>query len=148
FYSYEGRRDASQAAISARTVPLPSLGTGTVKFLGCSPAVPADKCGTGVAGSVNPTVQTLNAAQLNALFPAVGLNPIALAALSNAASKYVANSPGGDGFNTGAFIFNSPSKVNLNSHQLRLDFNLNSAGMKQLMFRGSYQYDKQPISSV
>jgi hypothetical protein len=149
FYSYEGRRDASQSAVSARTVPLPSLGQGTVNFLGCAPGVPSDKCGGSLAGHVDPTVQTLTAAQLTALFPTVGINPAALTVLANAASKYAANSPGGDGgYNTSGFIFNAPNKVNLSSHQLRLDFNLNRAGTQQLMFRGSYQYDKQPISSV
>jgi carboxypeptidase family protein len=142
FYSYEGRRDASQAALTPRTVPLAALGQGTVRFLGCAPGVPAANCGTSVAA----TTQTLTAAQLNALFPAVGLNNTALAALAGAASRYPSNSPGGDGFNTGAFIFNAPTQVNLNSHQLRLDFNLNKAGTQQLMFRGSYQYDKQPVS--
>jgi hypothetical protein len=144
FYSYEGRRDASQSAVTPRTVPLPSLGQGTVKFLGCGPAVLPANCGT--PGGTAPTTQTLTAAQLAPLFPAVGLNPAALAVLANAASKYAANAPGGDGFNTGAFIFNAPTKVNLNSHQLRLDFNLNRSGTQQLMFRGSYQYDKQPVS--
>ncbi len=141
FYSYEGRRDASQSPVTPRTVPLPSLGQGTVRFLGCPPGVPAASCGTSVAA----TTQTLTAAQLNALFPTVGLNNAALAALAGAASRYPANAPGGDGFNTGAFIFNAPVKVNLNSHQLRLDFNLNKAGTQQLMFRGSYQYDKSPV---
>lgn len=144
FYSYEGRRDASQASVSARTVPLPALGLGTVKFLGCAPGVPAANCGT----TVTPTVQALTAAQLNALFPAVGLNPAALSVLAGAASRYPANSPGGDGFNTGAFIFNAPTAVNLNSHQLRMDLNLNQKGTQQLMFRGSYQYDKQPVSTT
>jgi hypothetical protein len=144
FYSYEGRRDASQAALAARTVPLPSLGQGTVKFLGCGPAVAESDCGSSVA----PTTQTLTASELNTLFPAVGLNPSALSVLANAASKYTANSPGGDGFNTGGFIFNAPTKVNLNSHHLRLDFNLNRKGTQQLMVRGSYQYDKQPADFV
>jgi outer membrane receptor protein involved in Fe transport len=140
FYSYEGRRDASQSSVTPRTVPLPALGQGTVKFLGCPPSVPAANC-----TSANATVQTLTAAQLTAFFPVVGLNPVALAALAGAATRYPANTPGGDGFNTGSFIFNAPVKVNLNSHQLRLDFNLNRAGTQQLMFRGSYQYDKQPV---
>ena len=81
-----------------------------------------------------------------ALFPSVGLNPAALAVLASAAARYPANAPGGDGFNTGAFIFNAPTRVNLNSHQLRLDWNLNRSGTQQLMFRGSYQSDKQPVS--
>jgi hypothetical protein len=144
FYSYEGRRDASQTSVPARTVPLPSLGQGTVKFLGCAPGVlPAD-CGP----KTTPTVQTLTAAQLAPLFPVVGLNAAALTVLAGAASRYPANQPGGDGFNTGAFSFNAPTAVNLNSHQLRLDFNLNQKGTQQLMLRGSYQYDKQPVSTT
>lgn len=141
FYSYEGRRDASQSSVTPRTVPLPALGLGTVRFLGCGPAIPAANC-----TAANATTQSLTAAQLTALFPTVGLNPAALAVLAGAAARYPANTPGGDGFNTGAFIFNAPTKVNLNSHQLRLDFNLNRAGTQSLMFRGSYQYDKQPVS--
>src|SRR5205814_1750851 len=61
FYSYEGRRDASQSAVTPRTVPLPALGQGTVKFLGCGPGVLPANCGT----SVTPTVQTLTASQLS-----------------------------------------------------------------------------------
>jgi hypothetical protein len=143
FYSYEGRRDASETAItSARTVPLPSLGQGTVRFTGCPPGVPSASCTATTA-----TTQTLTAAQLTALFPTVGLNNTALAALASAAARYPANTNGGDGgLNTRGFIFNAPTKVNLNSHQLRLDFNLNKEGTQQLMFRGSYQYDKQPVS--
>lgn len=141
FYSYEGRKDASQSPVVPRTVPLPSLGQGTVRFLGCAPGVPTANCGTTVAAST----QTITAGQLAALFPTVGLNNAALAALAGAASRYPANTPGGDGFNTGAFLFNAPTKVDLNSHQLRLDFNLNRSGTQQLMFRGSYQYDKSPV---
>ncbi|MGZ5437463.1 MAG: outer membrane beta-barrel protein [Pyrinomonadaceae bacterium] len=141
FYNYEGRRDASQALVPSRTVPLPSLGQGTVRFLGCPPGIAPANC-TGA----NATTQSLTAAQLAGFFPAVGLNPAALSALASAASRYPANAPGGDGFNTGAFLFNAPTKVDLNSHQLRLDFNLNGDGTQQLMFRGSYQYDKQPVS--
>jgi len=141
FYSYEGRRDASQASPPARTVPLPSLGQGTVRFRGCPPGILPGNC-----TAANATTQTLTAAQLAGFFPAVGLNPAALATLASAASRYPANAPGGDGFNTGAFIFNAPTRVNLNSHQLRLDWNLNQSGTHQLMARGSYQSDKQPVS--
>src|SRR6202171_2193124 len=73
FYSYEGRRDASQAAITTpRTVPLPSLGRGEVKFKGCLPTVAADQC----SGSNIQTI-TLTPAQLNGFFPQVGLNQAA-----------------------------------------------------------------------
>ncbi|MDQ3743544.1 MAG: carboxypeptidase-like regulatory domain-containing protein [Acidobacteriota bacterium] len=139
FYSYEGRRDASQAAVTARTVPLPSLGRGEVKFVGCPP-------GVSPCTSANSQVITLNAAQLNALFPTVGLNPVALSVLAGAASRYPANSRGGDGLNSGGFIFNASTPVRFNSHQLRLDYNLTKNGKQQIFFRGSYQNDTQPTS--
>jgi len=141
FYSYEGRRDASQAALSARTVPLPSLGRGEVKFRGCLPGV------TGCTAA-NSQVITLNATQLNALFPAVGLNPTALSVLASAASRYPANAAGGDTLNTSGFRFNAPVRTNLNAHQVRFDVNLNSSGTQQLFVRGSYQSDNLPVSAT
>lgn len=123
-YSYEGRRDASEAS-ALRVVPLASLGRGEVRF-------------TNTAGAT----QTLNAAQLNALFPAVGLNPVALAALADAAARYPSNtSDSGDGLNTGGFRFNASTPVSLNAHVLRLDVNATSDGRHLLFFRGNYQYD-------
>ncbi|HXM36289.1 MAG TPA: hypothetical protein VN920_13940, partial [Pyrinomonadaceae bacterium] len=84
---------------------------------------------------------------LNGFFPQVGLNQAAINVLANAASKYVANTGGGDGgLNTSGFIFNAPTKVNLNAHQLKLDYNLTKSGSHQVFFRGSYQSDKQPVS--
>src|SRR6266542_3906407 len=140
FYSYEGRRDASQAAIGPRTVPLPNLGRGEVKFQGCPP-------GVSPCTAANSQVITLTPAQLNAFFPVVGLNPTALSALAAAASKYPANDFNtGDKFNTAGFRFSASTPVALNAHQLRLDYNLTKNGSQQLFFRGSYQYDTQPVS--
>lgn len=139
FYSYEGRRDASQIGVGQRIVPLPGLGQGNVRFRGCAPGV--TPCNAG-----NATVQTITAAQLAAFLPQMGLNPTALSVLSSAATRYPANEPGGDGLNTGSFRFNAPTPVELNAHQLRLDFNLNESGSQQVFVRGSYQHDKQPVS--
>ncbi len=139
FYSYEGRRDASQIGVGQRIVPLPSLGRGDVKFRGCAP-------GVSPCNATNATVQTITAAQLAAFLPQMGLNPTALAALSSAASRFGANEPGGDGLNTGSFRFNAPTPVGLNAHQLRLDFNLTESGSQQVFVRGSYQHDNQPVS--
>lgn len=141
FYSYEGRRDASQIGVGQRIVPLPSLGRGDVRFRGCAPGV--SPCTT-----ANATVQTITAAQLATFLPgpAMGLNPVALSVLSGAASRYPANEPGGDGLNTGSFRFNAPTPVALNAHQLRLDFNLTET--QQIFVRGSYQHDNQPVSFI
>ncbi|MCA1642017.1 MAG: hypothetical protein LC785_08725, partial [Acidobacteria bacterium] len=146
FYSFEGRRDASQAAIGARTVPLPHLGRGEVKFAGCPPGVTP-------CTAANSQTFTLTPAQLNSFYPSLvaltgsAVNPVALAALAGAASRYPANDFNtGDKFNTAGYRFSASTPVNLNAHQLRLDYNLTESGSQQLFFRGSYQYDKQPVS--
>lgn len=128
FYSYEGRKDISESAVT-RTVPLASLGRGEVRY-------------------VNPAggITTLTTADLNAIFPAAGVNPIAVAALRDAAARYPANDfdTTGDSqpnrlLNTAGFRFNAPTPVKLNSHSGRLDYNLTS---KQLLFlRANVIYD-------
>jgi hypothetical protein len=103
FYSYEGRKDISETQVE-RTVPLASLGRGELRY-------------------VNPSggVTTLTTAQLNTIFPAAQMNPVAIAALANAAAKYPANdfnfgdSLPGRPLNTAGFIFNAPTPVKLNS---------------------------------
>ncbi len=128
FYSYEGRKDVSQAAVT-RTVPLANLGRGEVRY-------------------VNPAggITTLTTAQITQIFPAAGVNPIAVAALAAAAARYPANDFGTTGdssatrqLNTAGFRFNAPTPVKLNSHAGRFDWNLTS---KQLVFlRTNIIYD-------
>jgi hypothetical protein len=127
FYSYEGRKDISETQVE-RTVPLASLGRGELRY-------------------VNPSggVTTLTTAQLNTIFPAAQMNPVAIAALANAAAKYPANdfnfgdSLPGRPLNTAGFIFNAPTPVKLNSHSGRFDYNLND---KQILFlRANIIYD-------
>jgi Carboxypeptidase regulatory-like domain/TonB dependent receptor len=128
FYSYEGRRDVSQTAVT-RTVPLASMGLGQLRY-------------------VNPSggVTTLTTAQLTSIFPAAGINPAAVAVFASAASKYPANDFGVTGdssssvlLNTAGFRFNAPTPVTLNSHTGRFDYNLTS---KQLVFlRTNIIYD-------
>jgi hypothetical protein len=145
FYSYEGRRDASQAAIGPRTVPLPHLGRGEVKFQGCPP-------GVSPCTAANSQTLTLTPAQLNVFYAALPalaggarLNPVGLATLAAAATRYPANDFNtGDKFNTAGYRFSSSTPVDNNSHQVRLDYNLTDT--QQLFVRGSYQYDKQPVS--
>jgi hypothetical protein len=111
-----------------------------VRFAGCPP---------GVSPCTSPQTISLSAAQLNALFPTVGLNPVALAALASASSRYPANDLNtGDRFNTAGFRFSASTPVSLNAHQLRLDYNLTENGTQQLFFRGTYQHDNQPVSFV
>ena len=129
FYSYEGRRDESEKS-DVRTVPLPSLGRGEVRY--------RDPGG-------NLVVLTMN--QLNQLFPEVGINPLAVAILADAARKYPANDPtGGDasrpgelGLNTSGFRFNAPTPLRWNTNTVKFDYNLNSKHI--LSLRGNYQQD-------
>src|ERR1041385_2749732 len=123
FYSYEERRDASQTPSDPRDVPLASLGRGELRYLNTSGGI-----------------TTLTSAQLTPIFPAAGLNPLAIAALAQAAAKYPANDTStGDGINTGGFRFNAPTPVKLHSHSGRFDYNL--TGKQQLFLRANVIYD-------
>jgi hypothetical protein len=134
FYNYEGFREAREDPV-VRTVPLPSLGQGIVRFVGSAPGDPA---GT-------QRVVTLTPSDLNAIFPAVGLNPAALAALADAARRYPANdftvgdSSAARPLNTAGFRFNAPSSVNQNTHIVRFDFV--PTDRQTLFLRGNYQHD-------
>jgi len=127
FYSYEGRKDISETGVT-RTVPLASLGRGELRY-------------------VNPSggITTLTTAQLNTIFPAAMMNPVAIAALRDAAAKYPANDfTTGDSsatrqLNSAGFRFNAPTPVTLNSHSGRFDYNIND---KQIVFlRANIIYD-------
>lgn len=125
FYTYEGRRDASEETVDPRDVPLPSLGRGEVRFQNDSGGI-----------------TTLTASDINALFP-VGVNPIGLAALAEAAARFPANDDSaGDGLNTGGFRFNASTPVSLNTHIVRFDFNLTEDARHLLFVRANYQYDR------
>ena len=137
FYSYEARRDVSQTSVT-RTVPLASMGQGLLRYVGCDPGVDC-------RSAANQKIVTLNTAQLNAIFPAAGMNPVAISALASAAAKYPANDfTTGDSsatrlLNTAGFRFNAPTPVKLHSHSGRFDYNLTS---KQVVFlRANIIYD-------
>ncbi len=129
FYSFEARRQLSQSTV-VRIVPTPSLGRGELRY-------------RDTAGGIT----TITTAQLNTIFPAVGMNPAAIAALAAAASKYPFNdftASGSDStsstiLNTAGFRFNAPTPVTLNSHYLNVSFKLNDK--QDLFVRGNVIYD-------
>ena len=122
FYAYEGWRESRDTPVT-NTVPLPSLGQGQLRF----------RDGGG-------NVITLTPAEFNTFYPQAGQNPIALAALASAASRYPSNTDAtGDGLNTGGFRFNAPTKYEQNTHILRFDWLFNQN--HQLFFRGNKQFD-------
>ena len=125
FFNYEGRRDRSQRS-AVRTVPLPHLGQGQIKF--------RDPDGNAV---------TLGPDDFAALYPEVGgVNPTAVTAMAAAAAAFPANDDGvGDGVNIGGFRFNGSTPLDQNTYTARLDFNL--ADNHQLFLRGNFQWDRQ-----
>ncbi len=133
YFSFEGRRQLSQTSV-VRTVPLASMGLGQLRY-------------ANTAGGIT----TLSTAQLNTAFPAVGMNPVGIAALAQAAAKYPANdfttgdstSPS-DLKNTAGFRFNAATPVALNQHWGNFTFNLSKN--QQLSVRAVVQYDKTSLA--
>ncbi len=146
FYSYEGRRDSSGSS-QVQIVPLNGsqvfgdgdLGTGFIHY---TYPVPAGGCpGPAVSSGC---VASLNLAANQQVYSVAGINPAATAALADAIAKYPANdSSVGDGLNTGGFRFNALTPVKLNSHTLKLDFNVTTK--QQVFVRLNMQSDHQTL---
>lgn len=142
FYNYEALREARETPVT-RTVPLPSLGQGTVKFCSGRDANNAPVNGCGI-------VDQLTAAQVNALTSngtptgaqVVDVNPAALAVLASAAARYPANDfTVGDGLNTAGFRFNASIPQAQNTHTARVDWNVTSDDKHKISFRSTFQDD-------
>ena len=146
FYSYEGRRDASGTS-QVQIVPLNGakvfgdgdLGSGVIHY---TYPVPAGGCpGPSVSSGC---VASLDLTANQQVYSVAGINPAATAALAAAISAYPANDTSvGDGLNTGGFRFDSPTPEKLNSHTVKLDFNLTSK--QQAFVRLNAQYDHQTL---
>lgn len=125
FYSFEGIRQPKAETSIVRTIPLASLGQGTVNFR-----------------TTSGGVLSLTQAQLGGIYSQAGLNPLALAIFADAARRYPANdfsSGGGDNLNTAGFRFNALTGSAFNTHTLRLDYNINDR--HTIFFRGNKQHD-------
>ncbi len=137
FYSYEGRRDASGTAVTS-LVPLVGLGQGQL-------VVNAQRCTTAVVAGTPDTCEaaqtfTLATPQLDNAWNVVHTNPVAIAALNAAATKYPANDTSiGDGIMTEGYRFNASTPVKLNSNFARIDWNINSK--MNAFFRLNTYYD-------
>ena len=97
----------------------------------------------GIAPSVHladGTVLTLTPADLATAFPDTGgVNPQALAALK-IGTRFTPNSTSvGDGLNTGGYLFNAKTPVDLNAHTAKIDWNATSH--QTLFARMTVQYD-------
>ncbi|MFL6466621.1 MAG: carboxypeptidase regulatory-like domain-containing protein, partial [Pyrinomonadaceae bacterium] len=125
FFDYEGRRDNSEVAAPARTVPLQHFREGRIAY------VLATSTTTGTACPANARLDTrpdcigfVNQAQSAVLDPLhVGFNPGLLAFIND---RYpVPNDPNGNGLNTGLFRFNAPVVLANNTYTTRIDANIN-----------------------
>jgi Carboxypeptidase regulatory-like domain len=120
FFSYEGRRDASEASV-LRNVPTATLRQGIVQYLN-------------QAGGIT----TLTPDDIASIYPQTGgVNPAALAILQTAPLPNDFTT--GDGLNRAGFRFNAPISTKLNASIVRLDYTLNDR--HALSFRGNYQED-------
>jgi hypothetical protein len=144
FYNYEALREARETPVQ-QTVPLPSLGAGTVRFCSGRDAndVPVPGGGCGV-------IKSVTAAQINALtsngtpggLAVVDVNPAGLSVLAAAAARYPANDFSiGDGLNTAGFRFNATIPSAENTHTARVDWNVTSDDKHKISFRTTIQDD-------
>jgi len=126
FYNYEALRESRETPVT-RTVPLPSLGQGIVKFF-----------------DANGNVVSLTPTQVNALTTngmpggtaVVDENPAALAVLASAAARYPANDfTVGDGLNTAGFRFNAKVPAANNTHTARIDWKVSRDEKHTVAFR-------------
>jgi hypothetical protein len=130
FYTYEGQRQKQDVSV-VRTVPMAHVGLGQLRFIGVAPTDPP-----GTA----PHLLTLSLAQLNSIYPDVGINPLAVSVLHDATVKYPVNdNTVGDGINTGGFRFNSHTDTAENTHIARFDYKINNN--QSAYFRSNIQYD-------
>jgi Carboxypeptidase regulatory-like domain len=139
FFAYEGLREATSSG-GLQVVPLPHVGQGIIRYRTASGASDPS-CPAGTPSGF----RCLNAAQINAAYIAAngispGVNPAALAFLTDKTQRYVANDTTvGDGINTGGFRFNAPTPTTFDTYVLKLDFNLTDS--QTLFVRGNYQED-------
>jgi hypothetical protein len=130
FFTFEGLRTAQGVAVN-RIVPRANLGTGTIFYRDAANAV-----------------QSLSLADLNGLFPSVGISQTALTYLGQAASRYaVNNNIIGDGLNTGGFLFNAPQPVRENTSIANFNWNVDSAGKHVVTARFNYQFDNRALQA-
>ncbi|PWT91094.1 MAG: hypothetical protein C5B55_08645 [Blastocatellia bacterium] len=139
FFAYEGFREATSSG-GLQIVPLPHVAQGIIRYRTASGASDPS-CPAGTPSGF----RCLNVAQINAFYIAAngvtpGVNPVALAYLSDKAHRYVANDTTvGDGVNTGGFRFNASTPTTDNTYVAKFDFNLTDR--QELFVRGNYQND-------
>ncbi|HEY4762070.1 MAG TPA: carboxypeptidase regulatory-like domain-containing protein [Candidatus Sulfotelmatobacter sp.] len=136
FFDYTGRRDATGAQ-QTLTVPLDPFRNGEISYVNDS----SSNC-PGATLSTQPScISTLTTAQTAALDPlGIGADQALLGFIDGRYPEPNQVS-GGDGINTGGFLFTAPSYVKDNTFVGRLDYKLSST--QNLFARGTWDRDNQ-----
>ena len=146
FFAYEGFREATSST-SVQVVPLPHIAQGIIRYRTANGASdPSCPAGT-PSGFRCLTAAQINQAYINANGITPGVNPAAVAFLSDISKRFPANDTTvGDGINTGGYRFNSPTPTNFDTYVLKFDFNLTDS--QTLFVRGNYQNDRIGLSPI
>ena len=128
FFNYEGRKDRKERT-QLNVVPLAHMGQGILRYR-TADHQPAE---------VGPD-------EIAQLFPVLGgVNPLATAALADAAARYPSNDTGdGDLLNTAGFRFNAPTPLDWNTYTTRID--LVPSDTQSIFLRANYQWDHETLN--
>lgn len=123
FFNYAGRRDATADTVNT-TVPLDSFRAGTVGYINNSQ--PSTICNRSSRRDTTPGCIS-EVLSSNTSFDPAGLGPDqGLLSYLNTRYPHANDLTGGDGINTGAFIWHAPAKLRSNEYVSRIDYNLSS----------------------
>jgi hypothetical protein len=136
FFDYTGRRDATGVQ-QTLTVPLDPFRQGEISYVNNSNV----NCPGATLNSQPSCISTLTAAQAAAIDPLqIGANQ-ALLSFVNGRYPEPNQVSGGDGINTGGYLFNAPFYVRDNTFVGRLDYKLSAN--QSLFARGTWDRDNQ-----
>ena len=138
FFNYEGRRDA-RADVVNEVVPLDTFRAGNVGYINNNPG-----CTSQSRLNTTPTCISFVPASDTTHDP-LGIGPDqTLLSFINSRYPHSNDPTGGDGVNTGGFIWNAPAHRSGNDYVTRIDYNLSSK-MKLFgrvsIFRSTYGDD-------
>jgi hypothetical protein len=128
FFEYNGRRD-NQGVRVENTVPLDSFRNAKIQYINktIDPAT-GKPCNGQSRQNVNPScISSIDAGQVAQLDPqGIGFSP-GLLSFINGRYPHANDLTGGDGINTGGFIFNAPAIRTQNDYVARVDYTLNNS---------------------
>ncbi len=134
FFEYNGRRDNQGVGVE-QTVPLDEFRNGNIQYILKQDASGNTCTGSSRANTTPQCIGVINSGQVAALDPqGIGFDP-ALLSFINQRYPHANDLTGGDGINTGGFLFNAAAVRTQNDYVARVDYNLNNS--MKLWARGS-----------